>query len=192
MSTNARNKKARGWRRGPMPLDRWLGLRRWQRRLSGLLILTLAGLLLWRAGWTSWAAGGDAARIAGSVTAVPAPGRLTMRLENGAARTVRLAGLRHPSTWRADARQWLSEEALGRSVVCVRVGTRPSHRRPKPDEHFEAFVYLDSGRLLNERMVDAGYAEVDPSADHALAAWLAQVRDWASFEARGLWGTTVD
>jgi len=147
-----------------------------------------AALLLFsaiRAGWEPWARASRPTRVVGLAEVAQTP--LTIVVHDAASGEPRykLAGLRVRKAWRTAASRWLAEEVDGRRVVCVvgRAGLGEG----------EAMVYLvESGVFVNEAMVDAGYADVDPLAGHELRAWLAQVRGWAASAGRGLWGADGD
>lgn len=188
---NARRASRRTHRRfAPMPLERWLILRRWQRRAVGGAVALVVAVLLWRGGWRPWMQASQPTRIVGVVQAVRPD--MTLAIESSSERSwrVRLVGLRHPRAWREPARRWLRDTIVGRAVIAARVKGGASPWGARPGAAIDAWVYTDAGRLINERMVDAGYATIDPTARHALAAWLAQVRDWAHADRRGLWGRT--
>ncbi len=171
-----------------MPVDRWLRRRRIRRVGLAVAAMGLAGLLLWSLGGTE---SGGTVRLRGRVVDVEDAVTLRVRDEAGHERAVRLQMLEAPPGRQAAARRWLAEQLVGREVTLVLRG--PDGNGPATPA---AAVYREDGPLINERMIDAGYARFaahagDPlTAEEAkLADWLSRVEGWARADGRGLWGS---
>jgi len=163
------------------PLDQWLTLRR-RYRLIALIAATtvLAGTLIafvvqWRDRLR------DDERPHGRVVAVTGP--LSIRVETAETiLDVRLAGLNCPPAWQNATETYLAELVAGNAVMLI----RPRHgTRIITDAGW--LIYTDTGELLNQTLVNQGYATVDSALAHDLAEWFSMLEHWARQKRRGGW-----
>lgn len=149
----------------------WL---RWRSRLiGGAVVLMLAGLV-------AATAGRGESRRSGRIVAVASDGAIALRGTDGERFEVALRGVR-PVQGRTPAmvrylRSRLPEEPADRAAMVI------DH-----DGHGEAgYVYLGP-TLLNEAVIDAGYAAADRDGYHPLRRWFLRLERWARQDQRGLW-----
>lgn len=184
MHRRARSSKAK--RAGGLPVERWLRRRRIRHGVLAIAAVGLAALLLWSLGGTEAV---PTVRLRGRVVEIRDAETIRVRNEAGRERVVRLEMLEVPPTWQAAARRWLAERLIGREVTLVLIaGGEDAAATPA------AMVYRDDGPLINERMIDRGYARFAGPADGSLpddqaklADWLGRVERWARADGRGLW-----
>jgi endonuclease YncB( thermonuclease family) len=180
----ARSSKAK--RAGGLPVERWLRRRRVRRGVLTIAAVGLAGLLLWSLGGTEAV---TTVRLRGRVVEICDAMTLRVRDQTGHERKVRLEMVEVPPTWQAAARRWLAERLIGREVTLVLIaGGEDGAATPG------AMVYRDDGPLINEEMIDRGYARFAGPVDGSLtddqaklADWLGRVERWARADGRGLW-----
>ena len=169
----------------PPPLGRWLNRRRKAAWLKGgLIAAALAGLLIYR-GLGPAPAPIQWARRPLRVVRVIDAHTLRIRADEAQRRNeenqtvVRLLGVQAEQ----GKPHRLREAAAGRMVTL----SFDEQRWRDEADRLLAYVYLDDGRMLNEWLIERGFACSDPAARHELSDWFAQLERQARSRGRGRW-----
>lgn len=154
---------------------------------TGVAVLAAVAFVAWRV-----AAGpdvrGDLTRAALDVIDVTSGDTLRVRAHGAGdaqASDVRLIGVRAPAdaAHAETAIAWLRDACAGHAV---RVSYDHA-RRAGPDGVAECYVYLDDGRMLNEMIIESGFAKADTSRAHELSDWFARLEGHAKKKSAGVW-----
>lgn len=116
---------------------------------------------------------------------------------DGEKKNVRLIGIDTPESVHPSAEKNVPEgtlasdhtkELVGSSEVYLEYGTEPQDRYGRP----LCYVYLPDGTMLNERILEDGYADVMiVGKNKEYKERFTEIRDEAKAEGRGLWPTGV-
>lgn len=115
---------------------------------------------------------GDDLRLSVALTADP-----TLTTEIG------LVGVRPEADRAAMGRRWLGVECADAQLT---LAFDPRWRRDGMGRLI-AYAYLPDGRMLNEALIEEGFASVDSETDYALRAWFARLEGLAHKKRKGMW-----
>lgn len=150
--------------------------------MAGLIILTVLGISAIKLAdrWADRARSHDRWVAIAHVTDDPTQVRLG---DDDGDVVLRLACVNVPEHWRAAALVNLNEQLAGRRVMVV--FDKPFADRPVPGA--AVMVYREDGVLINEWLIDDGWAEFDGDTGHSLGVWLNRLHDYARKSGRGMW-----
>lgn len=167
------------------PLHQWLAAQSRRRQLTAFAVVTavvtVAAAVAYRAG------GGPTLeydRTMVTFVGFDSAGRMRIEPSDGAARTVRLLGLRDEAEQRLEPPDWLEP------------GNRLTLTEHIPEDDAAAggmvYAYNEQGWLVNEKLIAEGFAAADTGVQHPLADWFGRLEGYARRSKVGVWAPQAE